>query len=344
MSFKQSLFVKLARISRLGGLDKRFGRSHRGAGSIFIGHSVVPETAEYLFDNLRTSAAFMETVVRYVRNEGLDIVTLDEALRRLDDPSANRFVCFTFDDGYKDNLTVALSIFERYQAPFTVFVTTSLIERTIDHWWSGLAEIIRHNDEFDIPQLGERFQARTFTGKVRLFKRLKAARECETLTEAGLSDVFSAHNVNLPRIVERDALTIAELRRLADHPLVTIGGHTRSHPHLSSLDAAQAHDEMTDNKNWLEDIIQGPVVHFAYPYGSPHSCGAREAALARRAGFRTALTTRIGNLFPPHLQQPTALPRLRLFSEREDINLIRFQLSGGAGALLNRSGGPVVTM
>ena len=50
--------------------------------------------------------------------------------------------------------------------------------------------------------------------------------------------------------------------------------------------------------------------HLAYPVGDPGSAGVREFALAREAGFATAVTTRPGHLFAGHAAHLTALPRV----------------------------------
>jgi peptidoglycan/xylan/chitin deacetylase (PgdA/CDA1 family) len=344
MRFKQALLSGLANVSRIGGLDELAGRRHRGAGSIVVAHSVVEDPADYLFDHLRTSAAFLETILRHLRKAGIDIVSLEEAMRRLREDDQRRFACFTFDDGYKDNLTVALPIFERYEAPFTVYVTTCHIEGTIDNWWSGLAEILRNHERIKVEELGGHHEIRTLQEKAQLYRQLKQAAENGALSPAGISAFLTAYSVNLTEIVARDALTLDELRELSSSPLVEIGAHTARHPRLSQLSEAEAHTEMAGNKKWLEDLLQHKIRHFAYPYGDPGSCGSREAELAKMIGFDTAVTTRIGNIFAEHCEFPTALPRIRLFSSRENINLVQFQLSGAAGAFLNRANGPVVTM
>jgi peptidoglycan/xylan/chitin deacetylase (PgdA/CDA1 family) len=52
------------------------------------------------------------------------VVTLDETLGS--DPHA-RGVAITFDDGFRDNLTVALPLLERFRLPITLFVAAGLV-------------------------------------------------------------------------------------------------------------------------------------------------------------------------------------------------------------------------
>jgi peptidoglycan/xylan/chitin deacetylase (PgdA/CDA1 family) len=54
------------------------------------------------------------------------VVALDETLRT----SPRRgVVAITFDDGYRDNLTVALPLLEKFQLPMTLFVTAGFLGR-----------------------------------------------------------------------------------------------------------------------------------------------------------------------------------------------------------------------
>src|SRR6185295_12248173 len=69
-----------------------------------------------------------------------DVVRLEQTLA----PSNRRQVAITFDDGFRDNLTVALPLLEKFQLPITLFVTAGFVGR--DEYLSRdeLREIARH--------------------------------------------------------------------------------------------------------------------------------------------------------------------------------------------------------
>ena len=54
------------------------------------------------------------------------VVRLEETLRA---PARRNLVAITFDDGYRDNLTVALPLLEKFQLPMTLFVAAGFVGR-----------------------------------------------------------------------------------------------------------------------------------------------------------------------------------------------------------------------
>jgi len=75
--------------------------------------------------------------------------------------------------------------------------------------------------------------------------------------------------------------------------------------------------------------------HLAYPVGDPGSAGAREFRIAAELGFKTAVTTRPGVLFPLHRNHLMALPRISLNGEHQALRYVRVLLSGAATAMWN---------
>jgi peptidoglycan/xylan/chitin deacetylase (PgdA/CDA1 family) len=127
----------------------------------------------------------------------------------------------------------------------------------------------------------------------------------------------------------------AELRRFAEHPLVSFGAHTITHCILAKQSNAIAEHELTISRARIEAALQRPVLHLAYPYGDRPAAGPREFALARTAGFKTAVTTRPGMLFPELAEHLTALPRVSLNGNYQDRRILPVLTSGAATAMWN---------
>ena len=69
------------------------------------------------------------------------VVRLEETLRV---PARRNLVAITFDDGYRDNLTVALPLLEKFQLPMTLFVAPGFVGREGYLSKDDLREISQH--------------------------------------------------------------------------------------------------------------------------------------------------------------------------------------------------------
>jgi peptidoglycan/xylan/chitin deacetylase (PgdA/CDA1 family) len=290
------------------GATRMIARRYGGRGVIFMLHSVVEDAEPYLRDPIRCTVGVLEVLLRLLRARRIEILGLDEALRRFSDPTAPRFAVLTFDDGYRDNLTHALPLLDRYAAPATIYVTTGLIERTANAWWLGLIEWLRHREWIALEGYGRR-STRTLAEKVAARIGITRWVEADHTRVGALAEAIARDGVCCRSLLDQQMLQAEDLRRLAAHPLITIGGHTTSHPRLAALSETEALREIADNRAYLQNLAQQEVAHFAYPFGSVRACAEREAALVAAGGFRTAATARHGCVFPGHDQERYALPR-----------------------------------
>jgi peptidoglycan/xylan/chitin deacetylase (PgdA/CDA1 family) len=68
---------------------------------------------------------------------------MDEVCRRsLTPASRRRFVCLTFDGGYKDLMTSAYPVLSRHEVPFTIYLPTAFPDGVGEAWWLGLEQVI----------------------------------------------------------------------------------------------------------------------------------------------------------------------------------------------------------
>ncbi len=316
----------------------------QGAGVIFTLHHVRPEPDEprAFAPNriLEVTPEFLDAVLDQVQEAGLDVVSLDEAVLRLRDGDDRRFACFTFDDGYRDNREYALPLLKRRDLPLTLYVPTDYPDGRGELWWVALEEIVARADEIELCRNGALWRVPTATApeKIRAFEEIYWW--LRLIDEATQRRVVRAladrYDVDMGADCARLIMNWNEIRAMAADPLVTIGAHTRGHFAIAKLSEERAVDEMVGSADRIERELGCRPIHFSFPYGDPGSAGPRDFALARQAGFKTAVTTRKGMLFPAHRRYLTALPRVSLNGEYQSLMYTALYLSGAPFALWNR--------
>ena len=342
MSFRDGVIDLGFRVFDATGLHRVAAPFARGLGAILMFHRVRESTSGDYAPNegLEITPSFLDAALTEVRKRGFEIVTLDEAVARLSQPSRGQpFVALTFDDGTRDTVQVALPILERHRAPFSVFVTTGFADRRARMWWLELEEAIGVLDRVKITIGDELLDlvARSPAEKSDVFERvyrcLRAGGEPQLL--ATCRALCDQAGLDPAAIVDEACLAWSGVRALATHSLVTIGAHTLTHPRLAKLTAAEAVREMQESRDVIAREIRAEVSHLAYPVGDPTSAGPREFAAAHSMGFRSALTTRPGMLFPDHAAHLTALPRLSVNGGHQSVAALDILLSGAPFWLMN---------
>jgi peptidoglycan/xylan/chitin deacetylase (PgdA/CDA1 family) len=343
MSLKYAAIRASFELLWLTGMPRLFRLLSQSRGVIFTLHRVLPDEPADFSPNaiLQVRPDFLAYCLERVRDLGIDIVSLDEALERLAAPQKGRpFVVLTFDDAYRDNLHHALPILQAHEAPFTLYVPTAFVDGVGQLWWQAIEDIIARQEAVAFTENGETeyVDTRTVAQKNeafnRLYWRLRKLPEPERL--ALLAEFTTAYGYDLARQCRELIMDWQELRLFAGDPLCTIGAHTVNHYELAKLPPAQAADEMIQSVNVIKAQFGIRPAHISYPLGGPLSCGPREFALARDLGFRTGVTTRPGGLYPHHLETVTALPRISLNGYFQKQRYVDVFSSGGLFTQIGR--------
>ena len=292
-------------IFRLG-VFKLVAPLSRGLGSILMLHEVHADDSLAIFDGC--TASQLDRALDALRRWNIDLIAMDDLLPRLRSNNRRQFVVITLDDGYRDNLENALPIFERHQVPILINVPTGAVTRELYCWWIGLRELFMTRDTLRLPT-GQDLDIGTRDAKLREYRRLQHWLAEDFMRADTLRPWFEAEGLSFPVLADRFFMNEGELRRCGAHPLVTIGAHSNTHRPLASLPEQEMRSELTENKAFLEAILQKPVDHFAYPYGGKAQCGPREALAARETGFKTAIAVRHGQLTASSVDTPFLLPR-----------------------------------
>src|SRR5690606_33545582 len=85
-----------------------------------------------------------------------------------------RFVCLTFDDGYKDMLEYAYPLLKKYELPFALYIATSFPDRLGELWWVALEAVVAQNSRVGLMIDGEQkfFDCATVAQKRELYDAL----------------------------------------------------------------------------------------------------------------------------------------------------------------------------
>ena len=282
-----------------------------------------------------------------------------DAVRRLYEPirlnqlaggcvARNRMVAVTFDDGYADNLHVALPILQHNDIPATFFLTSGILGRAHEFWWDELERLLLRPRSlprtlqftqgtacrvFEVGRAAEPFESPATWVKssepweasadTRLGFYYTVWRWLGTLTEEHRSSALAQLRAQLeePQLT-RDShrsLTPAEATRLAGAAQVDIGAHSVTHTMLSTQSVEAQRWEMRQSKQDLEALTGRPVQGFAYPHGD---YGPETLDLALESGFDFACTVESGCV--ARTSRPFLLPRLSVgdCSGREFVQLL----------------------
>jgi len=315
-----------------------------GIGAILTLHHVRPARPEAFQPNhlLEITPEFLERLLRRLRGANLDVISLDEMHARfLSGDFKRRFVCITFDDGYKDLQRFAYPLLKQYGLPFALFIPTSFPDRLGELWWLALEAVIAQNSRIGIVINGEDrfFDCGSVQEKRELYDSVYGYLRSMTSEDElrhFVRDLAVRHGVDMAVFCRDLCMDWPEIVELATDPLVTIGAHTVNHNMLKKMaDESAVRAEMAMSRAVLEAALGRRPQHLAYPVGDPTSAGPREFRIAAELGFKTAVTTRPGVLFKAHRDHLTALPRISVNGDFQRQRYLEVLMSGAATAMWN---------
>jgi len=223
-----------------------------------------------------------------------DVVTppdLPDILRR----RRGRNVLITFDDGYRDNYSVAFPILQGHGARATFFISTGFLDNPRLPWWDEIAWMIRASRKgglhpcqwlpgpvvFDEPD-----RERAVRTCLRTYKKMPAEDHEPYLgwlagsTGSGRYD--SGRDVGCWMTWDM----IREMRAAG----MTIGGHTVNHPVLARLPLHGQRDEIVACGERIAGELGEPMRYFSYPVGGADSFSYDTRACLRDAGVEYAFS------------------------------------------------------
>jgi peptidoglycan/xylan/chitin deacetylase (PgdA/CDA1 family) len=306
-----------------------------GIGGILSFHRVCqPPVSAFAWKSQSITPDNFRCIIAMLLERDYEIVTMsgvEERLRTQPSPT-RKLACLTFDDGFRDTYEHAFAICKSFGVPMVVYVMTGTMQRAFPMWGLMLEQAIARNDAVELACGGEVQRLPTATPAQQrrayliLSQRFADAhpQQCREMCE----DLAWRNGVSAQKLADEYTLTPEMIREMQASGLVEFGAHSLSHPKLALLNVAEARHEIAESRRELERVLGQEVLHFAYPFGGSDAAGPREFELCRELGFRTVVTSEMGNLFPGHRERLHALPRLTINGEYQGTALPDLLLSG----------------
>jgi peptidoglycan/xylan/chitin deacetylase (PgdA/CDA1 family) len=262
--------------------------------SIFTFHRVLDKKCSVIPDwpDSEEFAAKIEWITR-----NADIVPLEKALHEVYRGGAakSRLAAITFDDGYKDNLKVAVPVLKNLKAHATFFIATKYIQghgifddrivqavfnstfRTVKAEQLGLGTLLIDN-------------ARN--------KQTAINRLLEKLKYLGLDERESFTNQLIAQLVNEEPknsmMDAEEIKKLIESGM-SLGSHSHAHAIATTLSDEAFELDLITGLNELEKVSGSRAKLFAYPNGIPRT-DFREShqKILSRNGIEFALSTQSG--------------------------------------------------
>ncbi|MBP1635055.1 MAG: polysaccharide deacetylase, partial [Acidobacteria bacterium] len=241
------------------------------------------------------------------------IVPLAEAVSLLQRGALDRrYLCLTFDDGYRDFLTRGVPVFTAAGVSATVFLTTDCAEKGVPIWPDTLrGNIYAAPAGTILPASPPARVTSDFESRLQALKRMHAhakrlgpADRARYLAEVEQASPAGAIDPRFTMLSWDDARRAIELG-------TDVGLHTMSHTVLSVLSEGEVDAEVRVAKALMEARLGREVTLFAYPNGAAGDFRESDVQAVRDAGFRGAVTTERGVNYPG--QDPFRLRRTEVY-------------------------------
>jgi CelD/BcsL family acetyltransferase involved in cellulose biosynthesis/peptidoglycan/xylan/chitin deacetylase (PgdA/CDA1 family) len=222
------------------------------------------------------------------------LLSLDQVAAKNISPQHGCYVAVTFDDGYRDNFLCAFPILKQFNIPATVFLATSYIGLELP-WYDKVRLAFKLTTRQHFSVIGSNGPAGSLQDVPRRLQSMERALTWlrslpDQERQPALNALFETLGVPPSITLPNQMLQWDDIRQMTKQK-VSFGAHTMTHPVLSKIPASQMKEEIEGSRQAIENRLQLPVSHFAYPFGQSQDFNGEAKQAVQAAGFKTAVTT-----------------------------------------------------
>lgn len=254
-------------------------------------------------------------------NSKYNLVSLSQLMEAISEDKTlpERAALITFDDGLRNNYSVAFPILKKYKAPAAIFVTVDYIDTDNILWFDELLFLIEKGFKEGIVKSEKDFFGELLPGidseadlwtiycnAVEKFKRIPLKAREENMNK--LRDKISFHTGGL--LEDFGILSAEQMLEMDASGLIEFGAHTANHRILTNMDEQEWEVELKESKAKLEKIIKKKVHTFCFPNGRPRvDFNEEHVSYLKECSYKCSFTTE-NSLYSPGAGDPFYIGRV----------------------------------
>jgi peptidoglycan/xylan/chitin deacetylase (PgdA/CDA1 family) len=279
----------------------------------FLFHRVSPER-DLLWDPMEV--AHFEKCIKYISSH-YEVIGVEQLPELKNDFQKHKYATISFDDGYKDNITYALPVLDKYGIKASFYVVTDCIDKNIPTWTHLVEYLFQHTtknnlqldfDFFSVPFIvkGFRSSAERIEYCRKLIPYLKVlSNEQRVSVISAITQTFD--DVKIPEFM-MSWNDLKELNAKGHY----IGSHTVTHGMLGRMsDENEIKAELLNSGNAIKKNIGYFPTTIAYPIGDYN---ANVIKLCKECGYEIGLATK-QDVYDPLTDAIFEIPRIELPNE-----------------------------
>jgi len=246
------------------------------------------------------------------------IISMQDLIEAIDSGSylPPKAALITFDDGLRNNYSVAYPLLKKYNIPATVFLTTDYIDTNALLWFDELFFLLREmkhlDQEVNIQELSCFGNLKTtdlwpyYFNAVERLKRTTADHRDVVLAQLRSMVSFDRSSI----IDDFGILSSPQIKEMYDSGLVDFGVHTANHRILQNLPAKEWNKEIHNPRKKLSELLGREIYSFCYPNGQPGlDFSKQHVDFLHHAGYKCAFTTK-ARLYNLRKNEPFLISRV----------------------------------
>lgn len=277
--------------------------------AIFLFHGVINASPyavrNYTCKNLEVAA--FQSIVSSLLDAGGCPISMNDMLHHCEtgEPYRPKSFAITFDDGFRNNLTVAAPLLRELGVPATFYITSGFVDANRMSWIDRIEFAVEHTARVSVrlPWDEQAYSCASAEERKRLLTEIRRhaksypgynldALATEIIVRLNVADITSSSEP-----IDQK-LNWNEVRKLASLPGCVVGGHSHSHAILSFLDRPALETEIDLSLSMLREKAGIETTHYSYPEGLKHCYSDEVIAVLKDRGVRCCPTAEDG-LNPP---------------------------------------------